>query len=584
MTSFPIPDAVLARHIAVLGQTESGKTYDSKSIVEHLVGEGYRVCILDTVKSDWWGLTSSASGKRPGLPFKILGGPRGHVPLHAGAGKPIGELVARGKLPLSIIDMQDFDMGEPQAFFVDFAKALFRNVKGVVYLVIEEAHELAPKERVGADKENMAVYWAKKLATASRTKGIRLLIASQRTQAVHNALLGSCGTMIAHCLQLPADQKPVKDWLKANVADKELYQKIEGDLAFLQSGHAWVCSAKAGYFEKVHFPKIATFDNTATPDKDSGDFDVATAPVDADELRAIIGDAIKQAEANDPVFLKKRIAELEQKLRNPVSLAPLVPAVSTADLTAATWKGFREGFEKGKIAGDAEARVRIYRELVDLFGKNMAQFDGALATAASDLAKASSGLEPTLNAPPMVKPPESAGKAPDAVIRTVEPPSDLPKAMRRVLDAIAWWRNMGIEPVEKKRACIACGLSTKASTFGVYLSKLKELGYIEVESPMVKLTPAGLALANPPFATTNEGLYRVARDILDSQPQKVFELVYSRHPIAVDKAWLAERMNLSLTASTLGVYISKAASVGLLETHKGGLVSVPAWLFPEGGA
>jgi hypothetical protein len=72
-----------------------------------------------------------------------------------------------------------------------------RHARGVVYLVIEEAHELAPKERAGFGAENMAIHWAKKLATAGRSKGIRLIVATQRVQALHNAVLGSCETLIA---------------------------------------------------------------------------------------------------------------------------------------------------------------------------------------------------------------------------------------------------------------------------------------------------------------------------------------------------------------------------------------------------
>mgnify|MGYP001586938043 CR=1 FL=1 len=113
-------------------------------------------CVLDAIKSDWWGITSSANGERPGLPFKILGGPRGHVPLHSSAGKVIGQLVGSGKLPLSIIDMADFEPGGMQRFFVDFAQSLWKSVRGVVYLVIEEAHEMAPKERAGFGAESMA--------------------------------------------------------------------------------------------------------------------------------------------------------------------------------------------------------------------------------------------------------------------------------------------------------------------------------------------------------------------------------------------------------------------------------------------
>lgn len=309
----PLPPEVLDHHTAVVGKTGAGKTSTEKLLVEQAVNAGYRVCILDTIKSDWWGITSSADGKKPGLPFRILGGPHGHVPLHSSAGGVIGQLVATGKLPLSIIDMADFEPGGLQRFFVDFAPALMRHAKGVVYLVIEEAHEVAPKERSGISAENMAIHWAKKLATAGRSKGIRLVVATQRIQSLHNAVLGSCETMITHRLTTPADQAPVMKWLEANT-DKATEQAVAKSLSSLPTGTAWVCSGEARIFKKMALPKFQTYDNTATPTGDGAEVRVKTAAVDQDELRELIGEAVAEAEANDPKRLKAKIAELERQI------------------------------------------------------------------------------------------------------------------------------------------------------------------------------------------------------------------------------------------------------------------------------
>jgi DNA helicase HerA-like ATPase len=106
--------ASIMRHpVAILGKTGSGKTSTEKKLVEEFVDRGARVCVLDTVKSDWWDITSSADGKRPAYPFKILGGPRAHIEIGQNAGKAIGQLVAEGKLPLTIVDMAYFDREFP---------------------------------------------------------------------------------------------------------------------------------------------------------------------------------------------------------------------------------------------------------------------------------------------------------------------------------------------------------------------------------------------------------------------------------------------------------------------------------------
>jgi hypothetical protein len=257
-------------------------------------------------------LTSSADGKRAGLPFTILGGPHGHVPLHHTSGKAIADVVANGSLRLSILDMAQFPPGGAQHFFVDFIPRLMMKIRGVLYLVIEEAHEFAPKERAGFGKENMSIHYAKAVATGGRSKGIRLIVLDQRVQALHNAVLGSCETVIVHRMTQPADQEPVVKWMKANVKDKALREQITDSMPKLKTGTGWVCSGEANLFTLMEFPKAKTFDNSKTPDKDDDLAQVVkTAPVDVEALRGIIGEAVAEAEANDPAQLRMKIAELQ---------------------------------------------------------------------------------------------------------------------------------------------------------------------------------------------------------------------------------------------------------------------------------
>jgi hypothetical protein len=579
MSRYPIPEAVLARHIACVGETGSGKTYDTKSIVEHLVAEGHRVCVLDTIKSDWWGMISSASGKKGGLPFRIIGGPRGHVPLHAGAGKALGELVAKGKLPLSIIDMADFGPGDPQRFFEAFAQAIWKNIKGVLYLVIEEAHEIAPKERAGFGKENMSVYWAKRLATGSRTKGIRLIVATQRVQALHNAVLGSCGTLAAHSLSFPADQKPVIDWLNNNIKDKAIRGLINEEMASLPAGHAWVACPKEGFIEKVHFPAIKTFDNTATPDKDAADIHVATAAVDPEELRTIIGDAVKEAEENDPGLLKRRLVTLEAELAK-LRKSPGRPGTSHAptgaklqEASAAGYergkqdaarlyfpRGFQEGFEKAKeLIWDAvcELQNRVgdeYRKKTFKMPKPVIPSD--LSPIAFPAAPA-----PIMASRPVPRP----DGAPLAFGRVTVEPGVLDAPLQRIVDAIRYWNVFGIAAPTHQQVAFIANYVAGSGTWNRYLSSLRSGGYLEPRG-VLQLTDSGENLRAMVLAKIDAPLAKILAPLLDVYPEG-----RSHEDLAATASYVAG-------SGTWNRYLSSLRSLDLIEPR--GELKAQGWLFP----
>lgn len=569
-----LPDAILSQHIAVVGKTGSGKTSTAKLVVEQVVPTGARVCILDPVKSDWWGLISSADGKAPGLPFHVLGGPRGHVPLHDGAGKAIGELVATGALPLSIVDMADFRPGGIQRFFIDFAEALFKRMRGVVHLVIEEAHEFAPKERAGIGEENIAIHWAKKLASAGRSKGIRLVVVTQRTQSLHNALLGACDTLIAHRLTLPADQKPIIDWLKANL-DKPTMERVAASLSSLKTGTGWICSGEAQLTEMRHFPRIMTYDNSATPTGDMAELVLRTAAVDQDRLRTIIGRAVEEAAANDPKALKARIAELERQAGK--------QGFDQAAMDAAWQGGYRAGAEAMRHSIIDKVTQPIIDDIGELRAVASRMFDRLAADVVTGVAPSPAAVAQRTahrGPDPEVASSNLAGRSTPTFTPSVKTTDGITAAQQRVLDAVAWWRKIGQDPADRDRACVVAGYSPKASTFGVYVSQLVKMGLLETGPGKVALTDAGLRAASTPTATTRDDLYQMARALLGSQEQRVFDVVYRAWPREIRRDTVAEKVGLSPTASTAGVYMSAVAAYGLIENHSRGTVRAADWLFP----
>jgi hypothetical protein len=605
--NLPIPDAVLAQHVAVLGMTGSGKTSTEKLIVEQVVEKGARVCVLDTIKSDWWGITSSATGKSAGLPFKILGGPRGHVPLPSSAGKVIGQLVASGKLPLSIIDMADFEAGGIQRFFVDFAAALWKHQRGVVYLVIEEAHELAPKERAGFGAENMAIHWAKKLATGSRTKGIRLVVATQRVQALHNAVLGSCGTLVAHQLAYDADQEPVKKWLKS--ANKARAGEVADSLAGLPTGTGWICSPRAGVFEKVKFPKFRTFDNTATPDGDDISDDVKTAPVDRDELRAIIGDAVTAAEADDPSKLRAEIARLKGELAKAPTLETINIGTMADHLAASGYAVSSQeqieaiianAFDKGARAGIEQANassVALVGEMLRPFVDRAKLLGDDLGICVRAMQTGIDGGEIVVKAPPISQsgPPAASLTARAPSTRTT-PQSDaratsspvaggdgtLTAYQQRILDAIAWVESIGQQAPSRSIVAFLAGASPNSSTFERYISALKGKDLISYPANgALGLTGPGRRIAAAPTAAlTHVAILQKIREKVTGYQFKLVTEICKRYPKDMSRDELAAACGVSANSSTFERYVSQIKSLGLITASGPGRVRADERLFP----
>jgi hypothetical protein len=577
-----IPEAVLLAHTAVLGKTGSGKTSTAKLAIEQLAIEtqlaGFRVCILDPIKSDWWGITSSADGRQPGLPFKILGGPHGHVPLHSSAGKIIGTLVGQGKLPLSIVDMADFEAGGLQRFFVDFAQALWKNMRGVVYLVIEEAHEFAPKERVGFGSENLAIHWAKKLATGARTKGIRLIVATHRIQSLHNAVLGSCETLIAHRILSPADQEPVIKWLRANVADKELRAEVEGSLAKLPTGTGWVCSGEAQIFKRMAFARIATYDNTATPTQDSGPARITTAPVDVGELRELIGEAAAEAEGSDPIALKARIGDLERAL---AAQAPGERNWSQDELD--------ELGDLARAEGYAEGRNEVTARIVGLTTRIAAITQGV----AANMAQIECELREAIKAPPEIDRPlypaqieqRQAPIAPAPMRRAptggaAKPNGGLPKGQQAILDALAWWGVGGHSSASLAQTAFVAGYSHTSSTFDTLRSRVKSAGLIDYpDQGRMRLTDKGTRLAVAPARSPTMMEYHArVRGKLRGPMQKFFDALIGRKTLTLEQ--LADATGYSFTSSTFDTLRSRMKSLDLITYPERGKVRISDWLYP----
>lgn len=597
---------VSKRHVAILGMTGSGKTSTAKLFVQEIANADGRVCILDPIKSDWWGITSSKDGKHPGLPFVILGGPYAHVPLHSGAGKAVGDLVAAGKLPLSICDMVDLEPGGLAKFFIDFAPRFVRRRNAPVHIVIEEAHEFAPKERGGiSGDENRLIHWAKKLGTAGRSQGARLIVATQRTQSLHNAILSSCETLIVHRLTHHDDQKPVIKWVMGNFG-KALADQVAESVGKLEDGEAWVLSVatRPHVHERVRMPMHTTYDNSRTPDG-ADDADVKRATVDRDTVAKLIGQALEDARANDPAELKTTIAELKRRVKGlEEELAKkAAPAGSESELRALQ-----------KYVQDTLEEVDFYRQRLLHVSEEFKEHGrmlielGALAAKSYDQRTKEAGDEHRA-----VRHVQDTSHAAEAVSgglhvhdgrRDAERHVDLPSVQRRagaeaprasrreagealekgpglILDAAAWWEALGHPAPTRAQVAAISGYAVSGGSFQRYLSTLSSKGLVTLAEGRVSLTPAGRdAAAVPDTPPTLSELRRRVLDVLESGPRKILEVLL-RSPLEMARTQVAELAGFEPSGGTFQRYVSTLSSMELIRYPRRTTIAAATWM---GGA
>jgi DNA-binding MarR family transcriptional regulator len=568
--TLPIPSAAIAQHVIALGKTGAGKSSAMRVLVEHLLEQRVPTCIVDP-KGDWYGIKSSADGKRPGYPVVIFGGEHGDVPINEHSGAAVAELVATGNRP-ALIDLGGWMPGERTRFFIAFASSFFRHTRGLRHLVIDEVHNFAPQGKVLDVDAGKMLHWSNRLASEGRGKGITLIAASQRPQKVHKDFLTSCETLIAMKVTHPLDRGAVKDWMDG-CADPSRTREIVGALAGLKRGEAFVWSPEIEFGpQRVRFPMFTTFDSfkpqaAAVALK-------GWASVDLDDVKAKLATVVAEAAANDPKTLKARIRELEAAAKR--APAPADPA------DGAELRVLRRKVE------DLERRCEYLRKYSnDLFAA-CAQSE-AIAEELADKTRALRSIkypripdaERAALAPraPAAAPPARNGSAEQASepvrFRTVGASAPLDRAElaageRAVLLAIA-------QVGEADATQIAVIAGYKKSSRDTYLRRLRAAGYFEAGWP-ARVTPAGLAALGDfePLPTGDALAEHWLRDLGDGGEAKILRVLLQRRATGITPGELGEQVEYQKTSRD--TYLRRLSARKLVE-KRGGRIFASELLF-----
>ena len=548
------PKAALAQHIAVLGKTGSGKSYAVRGIVEGLLDDNARVCIIDPTGA-WNGLRSSATGKSAGYPVVIFGGEHADLELGYQTGEALAEIIGTSSTP-AILDTSLMKVSARTRFFADFADALVRRNKGPLQLIIDEAHLFAPQGKVNDPQSGAMLHAANNLVSLGRSRGLRIILITQRPAKLHKDSLTQVETLVAMRLIAPQDRRAVEDWIEDNADEKKGREIIES-LATLKTGDGWVWAPELGVLERIHFPKIKTFDSGRAPDGSEAKGQVL-APIDreaiAQQLKAVAADAL----ANDPTALKKRIAELERQVNQ-----HRCPEVSDAREIE------RRAHATGYAQGTSEIRDRM-NEILNLSDQLGAQF-------LSKLRDIKEAIEQAVRAVPVpsvkgysatARDNPALGK-PAAPIKRSAPSSGNGHASeeigtggkRRMMTVLAQYP----EGMRHGKLSILTGLSSRSGTWSTYLGELRSKGYVEGRDHL-KATDAGLqALGDwQPLPTGRELIEYWRQRLGESGKRKIFDVAIAAYPNAVATEEVAEQTGLSARSGTWSTYLGELRTLGLI--------------------
>jgi hypothetical protein len=574
VTKHPIPDEALDDRLAFVGTSGSGKTFAAKGCAETLLKMRHRVVIIDPLDV-WFGLRLLRNGRDAAFPVAILGGRHGDLPLTEHAGATIGEAVARSTESCIVSLTGIKTSAGRQRFMLAFLDALYErtdpDARDPYHVIFDEADLWAPQKPMG--NEAMLCHLMEEIVRRGRVKGFIPWLISQRPAVLNKNVLSQADGLVAFKLTSSQDRDAIGGWIEGQ-ADRQQGKEILASLPRLERGSAVIWLPGRDILYERHFLENGTFDSSRTPKRGEKKHDTALTPLNLPALKERLATAEAETRANDPKALKARIAELESKSRRDMTVQPQIEYRPDPDSEK---RGYSIGH--ADAANAANRAIAQFQQAWDEFAPRLERLRAAYGA----LVDTSENLRSVSPPPLLVRPGNAERKAipPRAMLSAgASGNGSISPSLQKVLDAISWWRKIGVEPVERARASVVAGYSPKASTFGVYVAELVKLGLVEVTPGKVALTPAGLGCANAPTATTARELRQMARALLSSQEGAVFDAVYEAYPNEIRRADVAEAVGLSPTASTCGVYLAGVAAYGIIENAGRGAVRAADWLFP----
>lgn len=597
-----VPIDIVTETLAVLGIRGSGKTNTAVVLAEELLEARQQVVVIDPTDV-WWGLQSSKDGKAAGYPVIVLGGRKQQLPIGAGDGAAIADVVVDHAASL-ILALRHFESkAAMKRFITDFARRLYYR-KGQLdaptpmMLIIDEASLVVPQRVLGDDTHMVGAI--QQLVRQGRSSGIGVTLIDQRAASVNKDVLTQLEVLVCHRTTSPQDRTALKEWVQQHDEHGRGGQFLDS-LASLPKGTAWIWSpGTLDVFQKVGIRERRTFDSSRTPK--AGEriaTPTAIAPVDLEALRGQLAKTVEEHRANDPKELQKRIRELERDaeargLHSDATVRQMLKDeyergrgdIEAEIQRAIVDEGARHERHRSVLQGELKQLGRELEEIRPRFMTIVGRVEGMIEANADGVGvkyapPPREGLRAPDDPAPIVRPPAP----PSPVASKPRPAADgLTGPGQRILDALAFFEFSGNHTPAKKAVAAFVGVSHTTGTWSNRLSELRTAGYIQdPDKQSISLTGAGRAIADRSTAPrSRKELQQRWLDKVSAPSSKILQLLLDAYPDAMEKSALAAMVGVSPTTGTWSNRLSELRVPGLITDVSRSEVRASDTLFPRG--
>ena len=546
-----LPIDTVTQTVGILARKGSGKSYCASVMAEEMLEVGAQVVIIDPV-GIWFGLRSSADGKKPGFPILIVGGDHGDLPMEPGAGELVADMVIDQRISI-ILDLSLLRKNGQHQFVTAFAERIYQRNRTPMHIILDEADSYCPqKPQHGKECMLGAI---NDLVRRGRARGIGMTLITQRAAVINKDVLTQIECLICLRMLSPQDRAAVGAWVDAHGTAQQKSEFMES-LASLPIGTAWFWSPGwLQVFKKIRIRTRRTLDSSGTPVFGAVVTKAATmAVVDLPAARIAMAETVEKAEANDPVKLRAQL-----KAQTTMSDALRQQALDlTRDLEIT-----RENLQ---IAEDRLARAydAPSPEKLDKLRAIRDQLNGFLAEQPKETAP-----ERAARTVPSLRVLEIKTPAPPTTERPKFMLSDagLSGGMRRILIVLA--QRPG---VNAKQLGVRAQLSSSSGTFTTYLSTLRRKGWITGGREGLHITPAGkeaLGVYEP--LPEGAALFDYWRNYLGGGKARILDALRESYPNLLTREEIGSRASIAHTSGTFTTYMSELRTLELVERGTGGV-------------